>query len=627
MNKKQKNLLARIIFSAAVLLTVNFAPLSKLICVAGYAAAYLAVGAEVLKKAFKGILNRRMFDENFLMATATLGAVALGIYEKSGDFNEAALVMLFYQTGELFQSLAIKKSRKNIYALMDLRPDYANIEKDGSLKQVDPNEVKKGDIIVVLPGEKIPLDGVVQEGKSTVDAKSLTGESVPQNISPGDDAISGGVNLSGVLKIQTTAEFKNSTVSKIMALIESSGAKKSKSENFISKFSRYYTPAVCALAVLLAFVPPICAIFAKTEPKFNIWIYRALSFLVVSCPCALVISIPLTFFAGLGGAGREGILIKGSSFVEVLSKVKTVVFDKTGTLTKGVFKVSSIHHSIFGGEKLLEYAAYAEYASSHPISKSLKEAFAKSIDTKRVKDIKEISGEGVTATVDGIAVAAGGERLMKRLGIDFIRCHKPAATVHIATDGRYAGHIVISDEIKPESKNAVARLKKTGVKNIVMLTGDSQKIADGVSKELEIPKAFGGLLPQDKVFEVERLLKEQKKGEKLAFAGDGINDAPVLSRADVGIAMGAIGSDAAVEAADVVLTDDNPEKIATAIRISKKCIRIVYENIIFSLGIKFLCLILTAFGFADMRAAVFADVGVMVIAVLNATRALHIKKL
>lgn len=625
MNKKQKGLLARIIFSAAMLLAINITALPKAVCIAGYAAAYFSVGAPVLKKAFKGILNRRVFDENFLMATATLGAVALGIYEKSGDFNEAVLVMLFYQTGELFQSLAVKKSRKNIYALMDLRPDYANVEESGGLKRVDPNEVKKGDIIIVLPGEKVPLDGVVESGDSMLDTKSLTGESVPQSIKSGDSVLSGSVNLSGVLKIRTTAEFENSAVSKIMALIESSGAKKSRPENFISKFSRYYTPAVCALAFLLAFVPPLCGVLAKTEPNFNIWIYRALSFLVVSCPCALVISIPLAFFAGLGGAGKEGILIKGSNYIESLSKVKTVVFDKTGTLTKGVFRVNAVHHSICAEEKLLEYAAYAEYASNHPISKSLKEAYGKDIDAKRVKEAKEISGEGITAKIDGIAVAAGNEKLMKRLGIDFKSCHKSATIVHMATDGKYAGHMVISDVVKPEAKNAVAKLKKTGVKNIVMLTGDSQKNADSVSKELEIPQAFGGLLPQDKVFEVERLLKEQKKGEKLAFAGDGINDAPVLSRADVGIAMGAIGSDAAVEAADVVLTDDNPEKIATAINISKKCIKIVYENIIFALGVKFLCLILTAFGAADMGAAIFADVGVMVIAVLNSVRALNVK--
>ena len=627
MNKKQKKRLYRIILSAFLLGVVNLFSINGILGYFIYGISYLAVGAEVLKKAFKGILNRRLFDESFLMAVATVGAVCLAVYEKSGDFSEAVAVMLFYQIGELFQSIAVGKSRKNIYALMDIRPDYANIEEDGELKKVEPQSVALGSEIIVLPGEKVPIDGVVSEGCSNLNTSALTGESLPKKVETGDEVLSGSVNLSGLLKIKTTKEFGESTVSKILELMETAGEKKSKPENFISKFAMVYTPTVCALAAALAVFPPLLAVIFAKEPNFGIWLYRALGFLVVSCPCALVIGIPLSFFAGIGGAGKEGILIKGSEYIESLSKVKTIVFDKTGTLTKGVFQVSAVHHNTKEEQKLLEYAAYAEWASNHPISKSLKEAWGKKINTEKIEDVQEISGEGVVAKISGEQVAAGNSKLMQRLGIHFINCHKQGTIVHMAINGEYAGHIVISDVIKPGAKKAVKLLKKAGVKNCVMLTGDNKKTAEYVANELEISDYHSELLPCEKVFEVENLLKKSGKNEKLAFVGDGINDAPVLSRADVGIAMGAIGSDAAIESADVVLMDDNPEKIAKAVKISKKCLSIVYQNIIFALGVKFACLALTAVGVANMWAAIFADVGVMVIAVLNAIRALRVKNL
>ncbi len=623
MKKKQKKMLIRIIVSAVMLIAINLLPFKGLLRAALYFAAYIIIGGDILKKAFKGILNRRLFDENFLMATATIGAIALGVYEKSGDFNEAITVMLFYQIGELFQSCATQKSRRNITALMDIRPDYANIEDGGNLKKVSPDEVKTGTVIIVQPGEKIPIDGIIEDGSASLNTSALTGESLPKEVKCGDEVISGCINMSGVLKIRTTKEFGDSTVSKILELMESSAAKKSKSENFISKFAKVYTPAVCAAALALAILPPVFNIIFGGSAEWGTWIYRALSFLVVSCPCALVISIPLSFFAGIGGAGKAGILVKGSNYLEALSQVKTVVFDKTGTLTKGVFEVNAVHHSKEAQSKLLEYAALAECSSNHPISKSLKEAYGGKIDRERVKNIEEISGKGVVAEVDGIKVAAGNSKLMEHLGISYINCHSVGTIVHMAINGEYAGHIVISDVVKPDAKEAISSLKASGIKKTVMLTGDLKKTADAVAAELGVDEVHSELLPENKVFEVEKLMKENEKGAKLAFAGDGINDAPVLSRADIGIAMGAMGSDAAIEAADVVLMDDDPMKISKAIKISKKCIAIVYENIIFSLGIKFACLLLVALGFANMWAAIFADVGVMVIAVLNAIRALN----
>ena len=583
---------------------------------------YLVIGYDILKKAWKGILNKQVFDENFLMAVATIGAIVLG------DYKEGVAVMLFYQIGELFQSYAVGKSRRNISELMDIRPDYANIEVDGNLEQVDPDEVEIGTIIVVQPGEKVPIDGIVTEGKSTLNTSALTGESVPRDISVGEEVISGCINLSGVLKIQTTKEFGESTVSKILDLVENSSSKKSKSENFISKFAKYYTPAVCYGALALAILPPLVRLlFMGASPEWGDWIYRALTFLVISCPCALVISIPLSFFAGIGGASNQGVLVKGSNYLETLSQTKCVVFDKTGTMTRGVFEVSGIHHNEMEDAKLLEYAALAECSSSHPISKSLQKAYNKSIDRNRVTDIEEISGHGVVAKVDGITVAAGNEKLMEKLGISYVSCSHVGTIVHLALDGKYAGHILISDVIKPHAKEAIKELKKAGVTKTVMLTGDRKNVADAVASELGIKEVYSELLPADKVTKVEELLANKEEKDKLAFVGDGINDAPVLSRADIGIAMGALGSDAAIEAADIVLMDDDPLKISKAIKIAKKCIRIVYENIYFAIGIKVLCLILGALGIANMWMAIFADVGVMVIAVLNAIRTLFVKNL
>lgn len=628
MNKKQKRMLNRIIVSAIMLVAASIIPRSGALYIAAvvlYAASYITIGYDILKKAGKGIVNRRPFDENFLMAVATVGAIALAIYEKSGDFGEAVAVMLFYQIGELFQSYAVGKSRRNITALMDIRPDYANIEADGEIKSVDPDEVETGSIIIVRPGEKIPIDGIVEEGESSINTAALTGESLPRDAKPGDEVISGCINMTSVLRIKTTKEFGESTVSKILELVENSSSHKSKSENFISKFARVYTPSVCIGAAALAIFPPLVRIIASAEPMWHIWIYRALTFLVISCPCALVISIPLSFFAGLGGASKEGVLIKGSNYLETLSQVKTIAFDKTGTLTKGVFEVNAVHHNKLVNEKLLEYAALAESASSHPIAKSLMQACKVSLDTKRVSDIREISGNGVIAKVDGMSVAAGNGKLMKSLGVPYLECHCVGTIVHIAIDGEYAGHIVISDVEKPGAKEAISALKKSGVSKIVMLTGDAKKTAEKVAGDLGVDEVYSELLPADKVRQVEELLSRNGKSEKLAFAGDGINDAPVLSRADVGIAMGAIGSDAAIEAADVVLMDDDPRKISKAIKISRKCIAIVYQNIGFALGVKFACLLLSALGLANMWAAIFADVGVMVIAILNAIRALKTK--
>lgn len=628
MNKKQKRMLNRIIVSAIMLVAASIIPRSGALYIAAvvlYAASYITIGYDILKKAGKGIVNRRPFDENFLMAVATVGAIALAIYEKSGDFGEAVAVMLFYQIGELFQSYAVGKSRRNITALMDIRPDYANIEADGEIKSVDPDEVETGSIIIVRPGEKIPIDGIVEEGESSINTAALTGESLPRDAKPGDEVISGCINMTSVLRIKTTKEFGESTVSKILELVENSSSHKSKSENFISKFARVYTPSVCIGAAALAIFPPLVRIIASAEPMWHVWIYRALTFLVISCPCALVISIPLSFFAGLGGASKEGVLIKGSNYLETLSQVKTIAFDKTGTLTKGVFEVNAVHHNKLVNEKLLEYAALAESASSHPIAKSLMQACKVSLDTKRVSDIREISGNGVIAKVDGMSVAAGNGKLMKSLGVPYLECHCVGTIVHIAIDGEYAGHIVISDVEKPGAKEAISALKKSGVSKIVMLTGDAKKTAEKVAEDLGVDEVYSELLPADKVRQVEELLSRNGKNEKLAFAGDGINDAPVLSRADVGIAMGAIGSDAAIEAADVVLMDDDPRKISKAIKISRKCIAIVYQNIGFALGVKFACLLLSALGLANMWAAIFADVGVMVIAILNAIRALKTK--
>lgn len=627
MNRKQKKMLARILTAAAMLIALKLIPVTGVLQLALYLVAYLVIGYDILKKAWRGILNRQVFDENFLMAVATVGAFALAIVSRSGDYVEAIAVMLFYQIGELFQSYAVGKSRRNISALMDIRPDYANIERDGQLEKVDPDEVEIGSVIVVQPGEKVPLDGVILSGASSLNTSALTGESLPRDAKAGDEVISGCINMTGVLRIQTTKAFGESTVSKILELVEDSSSHKSKSENFISKFARVYTPAVCYGALALAVLPPVVRLMLGHPAQWGDWIYRALTFLVISCPCALVISIPLSFFAGIGGASKEGVLIKGSNYLETLSQVKTVVFDKTGTLTQGVFEVSGVHHSEMENEKLLEYAALAECASSHPISKSLQRAYGKAIDRDRVRDIQEISGKGVSAVVDGHAVLAGNDKLMALRGIPFIGCHSVGTIIHIAIDGQYAGHIVISDVVKPHAKEAIERLKHAGVEKTVMLTGDSRRVADQVAGALGVDEVHSELLPADKVAQVEKLLAGKGGRDKLAFVGDGINDAPVLSRADIGIAMGAMGSDAAIEAADVVLMDDDPLKIAKAIRISRKCIGIVYQNIVFALAVKFACLALGALGLANMWAAIFADVGVMVLAVLNAIRALRVHNL
>ena len=625
MTKKQKKMLCRIIVTAVLVLAIRLFSIGGLPGTLLYLAAYLIIGYDILRKAGKGILRGQVFDENFLMAVATVGAIGLAFYEKSGDFMEAVAVMLFYQIGELFQSYAVGKSRRNITALMDIRPDYANIEQDGQLTQVDPDDVPVGAVIVVQPGEKVPLDGMVLEGTSTLNTAALTGESLPRDVTGGDEIVSGCINMTGVLKIRTTRAFGESTVSKILELVENSSSHKSKSENFISKFARVYTPAVCGAALALAVLPPVLRLLTGLDGDWGTWLYRALSFLVVSCPCALVISIPLSFFAGLGGASHEGILIKGSNYLETLSKTKTVVFDKTGTLTQGVFDVTGVHHNQLPREKVLEYAALAECASSHPISRSLQRAYGGHIDRDRVTDIQEFSGNGVVAKVDGVTVAVGNDKLMEKLGIAWHDCHSVGTIIHLALDGHYAGHIVISDVEKPHARDAIAALKRIGVEKAGMLTGDRAKVADHVAQSLGVDEVHSELLPADKVAQVERLLGQS--GGKLAFVGDGINDAPVLSRADIGIAMGAMGADAAIEAADVVLMDDDPLKIAKAIRISRKCIRIVYENIAFALIVKALCLLLVAVGAANMWAAIFGDVGVMVIAVLNAIRALRVSKL
>ena len=621
MNKKQKKMLIRIIIAAVLIVVFSLLPAEGYLRFVLFMIPYLVIGYDILKKAFKGILNKQVFDENFLMAVATVGAILLG------DYSEGVAVMLFYQIGELFQSYAVGKSRRNISELMDIRPDYANIEKDGTLEQVDPDEVEIGTIIVVQPGEKVPIDGVITEGTSTLNTSALTGESLPRDAKAGDEVISGCINMTGLLKIRTTKEFGESTVSKILELVENSSSRKSKSENFISKFAKYYTPAVCYGALALAFIPPIVLLIMGKPAMWGDWIYRALTFLVISCPCALVISIPLSFFAGIGGASNQGILVKGSNYLETLAQTKYVVFDKTGTMTQGVFEVSGIHHNEMPDEKLLEYAALAECSSSHPISKSLQKAYGKPIDRNRVTDIEEISGNGVIAKVDGISVAAGNTKLMDRLGIAYQDCHHVGTVVHMAIDGKYAGHILISDIIKPHAKEAIAELKKAGISKTVMLTGDSKRVADQVAGELGIQEVYSELLPADKVSRVEELLNQKSEKDKLAFVGDGINDAPVLSRADIGIAMGALGSDAAIEAADIVLMDDDPLKISKAIKIARKCIRIVYENIYFAIGIKILCLILGALGIANMWVAIFADVGVMILAVLNAIRTLFVKNL
>ena len=625
MTKKQKKMLVRIIITAVMLVGLKFIPLTGIPQLAAYLIAYLVIGYDILKKAGKGILNGRAFDENFLMAIATLGAFFLAVWTKSGDYVEGIAVMLFYQIGELFQSYAVGKSRRNISALMDIRPDYANIEQDGKLEQVDPDEVAVGSVIVVQPGEKVPLDGVVVSGSASLNTSALTGESLPRDVKEGDEIISGCIDMNGVLKVRTTKEFGESTVSKILDLVENASSRKSRSEAFISRFARIYTPAVCIAAVVLAIALPVVRLALGLAPDWTSWIYRALTFLVVSCPCALVISIPLSFFAGIGGASKEGILIKGSNYLEALSESKYVVFDKTGTLTQGVFEVTGVHHSEMEEVKLLEYAALAECASSHPISKSLQKAYGREIDRSRVSDIEEISGHGIMAKVDGHAVAAGNSKLMRKLGISYQDCHSVGTIIHMAIAGKYAGQIVISDVVKPHSGEAIAALKKSGVAKTVMLTGDSKRVADQVAAELGIDEVHSELLPGDKVDEVEKLLAQKGSREKLAFVGDGINDAPVLSRADIGIAMGAMGSDAAIEAADVVLMDDDPLQIAKAIGISRKCIGIVRQNIVFSLVVKFACLALTALGYANMWAAIFADVGVMIIAVLNAIRALKYK--
>ena len=627
MNKKQKKVLVRIIIAAILMIGLKFVPVEGVLRFILYMVPYFIIGYDILRKAFKGIKNKQVFDENFLMAVATIGAIAVALYE-NGDYTEAIAVMLFYQIGELFQSYAVGRSRRNISELMDIRPDYANIEVDGSLEQVDPDEVKIGTVIVVQPGEKIPIDGIIEVGSSTLNTSALTGESLPREAAVGDEVISGCINMTGLLKIRTTKEFGESTVSKILDLVENSSSKKSKSENFISKFAKYYTPAVCYSALALAVLPPVIRMAAMgLTAEWGVWIYRALTFLVISCPCALVISIPLSFFAGIGGASNAGILVKGSNYLETLSKTKYVVFDKTGTMTRGVFEVTGVHHNTMEEEKLLEYAALAESFSSHPISKSLCKAFGGVLDKSRVSDIEEISGHGVTAQIDGRTVAVGNGKLMKKLGVEYTDCHKVGTIVHVAIDGRYEGHIVISDVIKPTSKEAIKALHKAGVEKTIMLTGDARNVAEQVAAELGIDEVYSELLPSDKVEKVEQILAEKGEKEKLAFVGDGINDAPVLRRADIGIAMGALGSDAAIEAADIVLMDDDPLKISKAIKISRKCLRIVYENIYFAIGIKVICLILGALGIANMWAAIFADVGVMVIAVLNAIRALFVKKL
>ncbi len=628
MNKKQKKMLTRIVIAAAMLVALHFLPVTGLVRLALYLVAYLVIGYDILRKAWKGILNGRVFDENFLMAIATVGAFALAIYEKSGDYTEAISVMLFYQIGELFQSYAVGRSRKNISELMDIRPDYANIERDGKLEKVDPDEVEIGSTIIVQPGEKVPIDGVVLTGASSLNTSALTGESLPRDVKAGDEIISGCINMTGVLTIQTTKEFGESTVSKILELVEDSSSHKSRSEDFIAKFARVYTPAVCYGALALAVLPPLVRmLFMGLSAQWGEWIYRALTFLVISCPCALVISIPLSFFAGIGGASKEGILIKGSNYLETLSEVKTVVFDKTGTLTQGVFEVTGVHHNKMEEERLLEYAALAECASSHPISKSLQKAYGREIDRDRVSDIQELSGKGICAKVDGHDVAAGNTKLMALLGVEYRDCHRVGTIIHMAIDGEYAGHIVISDVVKPTAKEAIAALKHAGVEKTVMLTGDAKRVADQVASELGVDRVCSELLPADKVKKVEELLADKGSKDKLAFVGDGINDAPVLTRADIGIAMGAMGSDAAIEAADVVLMDDDPMKIAKAIKISRKCIGIVYQNIIFALVVKFGCLALGALGIANMWAAIFADVGVMILAVLNAIRALRVHHL
>lgn len=629
MNKKQKKVLIRIIVSASLLVLLNFIPVTGILRGVLYLISYLVIGYDILIKAAKGIKNRQPFDENFLMAIATIGAFTIAVYEKSGDFNEAVAVMLFYQIGELFQSYAVGKSRRNISELMDIRPDYANLEaEDGTLSQVDPDEVEIGSIIVVKPGEKVPIDGVIVEGTTTFNTSALTGESVPQDAAPGNEVISGCINLTGLVKIRTTKEFGESTVAKVLELVENASSRKSRSENFISKFARIYTPAVCYSALALAILPPVALLLMGKAPGWDVWIYRALAFLVTSCPCALVITIPLSFFAGIGGASKAGVLVKGSNYMETLSEVRTVVFDKTGTMTEGVFEVAGVHHSTIENEKLLEYAALAESFSTHPISVSLRKAYGKEIDTSRVSDVKEIGGHGLTALVDGVSVAVGNSKLMDQLGVPSIECRSVGTVVHVALDGKYAGHILIADRVKPDAEKAIRALKRCGVHKTVMLTGDRKAVGEQVARRLGIDEVYTDLLPEDKVTKVEQLLASEKSHkEKLAFVGDGINDAPVLSRADIGIAMGALGSDAAIEAADVVLMDDNPLKIVKAIKISRKCLRIVYENIYFAIGVKLLCLLLVAIGAANMWAAIFADVGVMVIAVLNAIRVLNTKNL
>ena len=628
MNKKQRKMLFRIIIAAVFLVLLNFIPVTGTAGFLLYLIPYLVVGYDILWKALKGIKNHQVFDENFLMAVATIGAIALALYEKSSDYTEAIAVMLFYQIGEWFQSYAVGKSRRNISELMDIRPDYANIEKDGRLEKTDPDEVETGSVIVVQPGEKVPIDGIVEEGESSLNTSALTGESLPRDVEKGDEIISGCINMTGVLKIRTTKEFGESTVSKILDLVENASSRKSKSEDFISRFARIYTPAVCCAALALAFLPPLVRMLGMgMAAEWGTWIYRALTFLVISCPCALVISIPLSFFAGIGGAGNAGVLVKGSNYLETLSQTKIMVFDKTGTLTQGVFEVNGIHHSEMENEKLIEYAALAESASSHPISKSLQRAYGKEIDRSRVSDIREISGNGIIAKVDGREIAIGNDKLMKHMGISFIDCHSVGTILHMEVDHKYAGHIVISDVVKPHSKEAVQELKKAGIRKTVMLTGDAKKVAEQVAEDLGLDGVYSELLPADKVEKVEELMKNKPEKEKLAFVGDGMNDAPVLRRADIGIAMGAMGSDAAIEAADVVLMDDDPMQISKAIKISRKCLRIVYQNIVFAIGIKVICLVLGAVGIASMWLAIFADVGVMILAVLNAIRALFVKKL
>ena len=627
MNKKQKKMLVRIIIAAALMIILHFVPVKGVIRFLLYLIPYFVIGYDILRKAFKGIMNHQVFDENFLMAVATVGAIIVALSE-NGDYTEAIAVMLFYQIGELFQSYAVGKSRRNISELMDIRPDYANVEVDGKLEQADPDEVEIGSVIVVKPGEKVPIDGIIIDGSSTLNTSALTGESVPRDAKCGDEIISGCINLSGVLKIRTTKEFGESTVSKILDLVENSSSKKSKSENFISKFAKYYTPAVCYSALALAILPPVVRmLFMSASPEWATWIYRALTFLVISCPCALVISIPLSFFAGIGGASREGVLVKGSNYLETLSQTKYVVFDKTGTMTEGVFEVTDVYENTMDKEKVLEYAALAESFSSHPISKSLKKAYGREIDQTRVSDVEEISGHGIIAKVDGIDVAAGNYKLMKKLRLSYADSDKAGTIVHVAVNGKYEGYILISDRIKATAKEAIHTLKKAGIERTIMLTGDSKTVADSVAKELGIDEVYSELLPSDKVAKVEELLAKKSRKSKLAFVGDGINDAPVLSRADIGIAMGAMGSDAAIEAADIVLMDDDPVKISKAIKISRKCLRIVYENTYFAIGIKLICLLLGAVGIANMWLAIFADVGVMVIAVLNAIRALFVHKL